>query len=593
MSAKRDTQRQALWDAWLTLGEANKNETLLRIQEIFGQLKQAACVEFKHSAARFARLGTSDEDIYDSLVALMNVYKRVITLGNEINLNSSTVRVLLVGICEVLCSRLREFEEITEQTEDINPVTVEKCRIIDHAAAELGECIIGVEEKFVTRLLAEFRPFTAAVIAEECLHEIYAHFQEGLRLCLAELDDLHLRKIAGLYTDLIKREWEELGNIIKVQVMALESANSQTVDQDSTGELPTVHHILNVLREAYQHVGPVIRELHRLLNSPIARHSGLTFEEFIDTVQPIILPDTEPSAPMDNEFFSLLSHEASAMFEQIQTLYMNAVNQMHHLISDHKVLAEDVVLAFSRIMEVLPKLDVKGNSANAELEPDKKLHLDILKGITETIEIKIESLAESIKSFDEESTSFLHDFSEKCIHPTDEDLQNAQNSIYLTWLNQPPIAIENMAEYFEILPETIDAFKNFKARAQKQMNIFSEKVDKFTFRFKKEVLLYETCTYEEILIHSVSRLRDSDDNEIVNAAKLLDNTYIELEILLKKNDIVAIRPTPHDAFNAFEHDVLVAEKQEGFSKGEIITMMNTGYKQHDRVILRANVIAAR
>jgi len=62
---------------------------------------------------------------------------------------------------------------------------------------------------------------------------------------------------------------------------------------------------------------------------------------------------------------------------------------------------------------------------------------------------------------------------------------------------------------------------------------------------------------------------------------------------LRKNNITPIRPNPQEIFNGKEHEVLVAEKQEGFNKGEIIKLVGSGYRYKDVVLMRANVIAAR
>jgi len=46
-------------------------------------------------------------------------------------------------------------------------------------------------------------------------------------------------------------------------------------------------------------------------------------------------------------------------------------------------------------------------------------------------------------------------------------------------------------------------------------------------------------------------------------------------------------------FNGKEHEVLIAETSEGFAKGEIIKVINPGYKRGDFILTRANVIAAK
>jgi len=46
-------------------------------------------------------------------------------------------------------------------------------------------------------------------------------------------------------------------------------------------------------------------------------------------------------------------------------------------------------------------------------------------------------------------------------------------------------------------------------------------------------------------------------------------------------------------FNPKEHEVLMAESNADFKKGEIVKVMNSGYRRKDLILLRANVIAAR
>jgi len=155
-------------------------------------------------------------------------------------------------------------------------------------------------------------------------------------------------------------------------------------------------------------------------------------------------------------------------------------------------------------------------------------------------------------------------------------------------------------------PPTKDTIQDF-LNERRNHGIFQEQEEKYTkvmaqgvekagktiFRYRKETLLYEICTFEEILFYSVTRLRESTLPQIEEGVKILDETFATLESLLANKEITVIRPAPHEAFNGREHEVLTAEEQEGFAKGEIIKTMTSGYKQGDKVILRANVVAAR
>jgi len=207
-----------------------------------------------------------------------------------------------------------------------------------------------------------------------------------------------------------------------------------------------------------------------------------------------------------------------------------ATRRLRHVARVELLLAAEITAAFAKTRDALRSIM---DQAVPTESPEGQQ--DILKGIAETLEIKVESLREG-----------LHEFRSNCRAIIREDISNRR------------VTLANC-----------------------------------TFRFKKEILLHEICTYEEILTHSVSRLRQSPCPIAAGAAVLLDSTFDVLESILKKRSITIIRPATGTKFNAQEHEVLMAEKQDGFAAGEIIKVLTSGYGQKERVILRANVVAAR
>jgi molecular chaperone GrpE (heat shock protein) len=80
---------------------------------------------------------------------------------------------------------------------------------------------------------------------------------------------------------------------------------------------------------------------------------------------------------------------------------------------------------------------------------------------------------------------------------------------------------------------------------------------------------------------------------IIDFVAEIDKRHRNLEAILAKYGIEKIAPKPFDIFNAKENEVLMAEVNPDFKKGEIIKTMNSGYRLGDLVLVRANVIAAR
>jgi len=595
MSAKRTYQRQALWDLWVALDASIKESIEFRNNEIFANIERAAGVLFERDAARFSRLGVSDEDIYTRLEELMNVYLRVIELAGSIRGGGDRLHVLIGGICEVLNSRLTEFAAVKQGIEAENPVLQEKCLIVARSFSYVNDYIENIGWNFIPWMQDELpeqwaqlcSPDTAditleEVIAKECLPEIYIHFQKWLRICLLELDDLHSRKTAGVYTELIAREWEELANIIKVQVHALEAATTEDIDPSDESNLPTVHTILDMLRMEYQQTGPIIERFQKMLNSPPAHVTAPTYEEF-EAAMVAAINVSEAQKPSADEFFALLDDEAVALFGKLQGELPKTAHMVKRAVNEDRLLAEAVVQEFVKLYRALAAQETP------DISEENRLHHDILAGVTETIEIKIESLQESIETFDAEGQKLLHVFTQEKITPSEDDLRLVQDAVKKAWFDFPHDG-ESLAVFFTTFLQS-EVFDGFRARVQKHTTNYRDKTDKFTFRFKKEILLYEICTFEEIFTHSVSRLRECED--MTDVVALLDAAFARLTTLLEKNSITAISPAAHELFNAFEHEVIIAESQEGFAKGEIIKVVNAGYKQNDKVILRANVIAAR
>ena len=173
----------------------------------------------------------------------------------------------------------------------------------------------------------------------------------------------------------------------------------------------------------------------------------------------------------------------------------------------------------------------------------------------------------------------------KNINDTLKDFKNIEldydfDNIYVTLKEQ--FNLEKIQQFINI--------NSFLSKIEKTFKPYIKKLDDFI----KNTILFEISTFQEIIYYSVVRLRESDDEKILDFTKYIDNIEVEIEKCLINNNILPIKPNPHDMFNAKEHEVLLAEKNEDFVKGQIIKVINYGYKKKDEgVIKRATIIAAK
>ncbi|MCL2287552.1 MAG: nucleotide exchange factor GrpE [Firmicutes bacterium] len=600
--SKNSDKHLALWEAWLGLKEAAEYTVTQSTNELFENYQDAACDALKRSAARLARFGEKDEEMYEPLVKLMGVYQQVVDMGSEIEQDGSVTAALVTGLCEVLNSTLKQFYEDTEGVPDgINPIALEKEMIIRSSQANLlastshfGKVSMAMlrsmspeiwDELYNGVLIPPGKEVPVNFFKDHVLMYMYSFYEDELRRCVLQLDNIHDRKDAKHYTEFLEREWEELGNIIKVQIAALESAASES---------EMVHHILNMLREAYQYTGAAISKFHMHLQSPVARKENPAHEEFDAAMESAVTEPIIPELPRPYDhtvFYALICDEVLDLLEDYKIEFIHVGLLTQKLLITEKMMADEIIQIFDDVRKALPSLSVE--DAPVELsQEDAQLQLNILNGISETVEIKVDSLRDNTEIFVGGWPEFLdNSIAEEPLPLTWEERCEIREVAYQIWVESPPES-DDIKEFFYRL-QTDDIFTPLFERMFKRINAHIEKVDKFVTRFNKDVLIYEICTYEEILMHSASRLRESAWADMAAAENILVGAYSKIEALLEKHDIVPIRPAVHDQFNALEHEILVAESQEGFAKGEIIKLINSGYKHHGFVFRRANVIAAK
>ncbi|MCL2203956.1 MAG: nucleotide exchange factor GrpE [Defluviitaleaceae bacterium] len=583
-----------LFNTWQALATAADEALQGHIAYLFGQLQQTACDVLTEDAARFSRLGSSDERAFAQFIRLMGAYREAVWLIEaSAETHVPAVKELLGGICDILTSRARQFEDMAVGQDTPNPVSDEKRGIVERAHLYTTRQIENLIATFPGKIApASWAALRGAFLMEETenwqeslgkyvrelgIPEVYTHYQDGLRFCLIGLDDLHARKSARLYTELIEREWEVLEALIRVQAKALEDI---TTSPSPSSEVTA--RVLDLLREAYQQTGPLVENLQRLpKNTRVGQTSPCrTYDEFENALGP--LPQIGQATPIDpTPFYEALTEETANVFGQQRIAFLKAAYRLQRMVGVEILLAEEAAALFSTTCAALKAQEIEADEGERQ----------ILTGILETLEIKIESLRESIKDFNGEGASLLQKFAKEKTDVTDEIKEAAYAHIRVMWLAAPPTEAE-LPCFFARCQEG-ESFAPYRADYEKHVAHYTDKMGKAALRFKKDVLLYEVGTYEEILTHSVSRLGESANEAVLAAAARLHDTYAALEILLRKNNIIPIRPAPHDVFNGKEHEVLVAEKHEGFAKGEIIKLMGSGYRHEDRVLMRANVIAAR
>ena len=584
---KAEDKKTSLLQVWEASFGAYRKEHEEGRAKSFALFRRMVLHKFTMDSVHYARL--NDETVYVKLLELMGVYKKIVLEGRIESGISPEAKTLLDGICEVLVSRLSQF--FAKFPSGLgSPVRAEKIQIIEESvivlAEQIGEladattneviCHVGQRQASTANnesgIMGMAIPVSFDINIDfpaEIVENVYGMYTDALLGCLMKLDDLHSRKIAGFFMDLLEREWEELGNIIKVQVGALEEHSLSPIEDSPVSK------VLGMLREVYQHLGPVIEEYKNLFASARLHPEGFILKDDFY----VLAQQLQFSLGFDGrEFIKLLHEEVKHQLGKLLAEFAKATYKIKRLLSGDVLLAAEIAKTFGQLLMRLPDSDDESTGA-------------ILRGIRETTEIKISSLKESMTDFEEQGDKHIKELGiiGQSLEIPDELIGKITDSVKASWLASMP----DDAEKFLESCLNGDEFLPAREYIDKIIDAQLEKVEKTLLSFKKEILLYEICTFEEILTHSVPKLESSVCEATLQAAALLRDVFKELEVILKKNNISVIRPGIRSEFNTREHEVLVAEKNDDFSKGDIIKVLTAGYMYKDSVILRANVIAAR
>lgn len=585
-----------------------------------------------------SRLSMYDENIYECYDRLMDCYNGVVATYNSNPLAFSDVNIKNIydGLYDIIASRAKLFDErnvqkqtgISENGKPLNPIFLEKNGIVLENLKAFGRTFDTIHYKFKidrqrdiififrNKLLESMEIADGIVVIDEICNEIKKDCTEGffrvytetVKNTIINLNDLENRKTVSYYFEALNQEHEILSNIIKVQAGALEKYILQGTEEDQT--VKVINEVLWRLREIYQHYGKETSDI--LLSHGASKHrnkdmnttpaysqedfaeevfSSVNGKSFID---PVVFND------LKEKFIMSMGLLKEAFYKETKNIF-EAVSQKSNTIKDYyeikrvfsqaEAMADDMNSAFKYIHMYYNnnKEKLLNGTDNAE----------ILKGVAETIEIKIESIAENKAAFSDEMERYISDVSGKKPEFDAEEINKNAGICYNNVLSGLTELGKDDRRGILLIKRELNSIYDsetvllYNEKLERMRNQKIEEANKKAVRFIKDHLLFEMMTFEEVITYSVSRLREDSSVNVLEFAKVIDEQSDALANILKRNGILSIYPQPHDIFNGKEHEVLMAEKNEDYKKGEIIKVMNGGYRYGDMVIIRANVIAAK
>lgn len=547
----------------LTKQKSFKQEYVAMIKDAFNQgnkkIKMFILSTFLSHIQNDDSLALFDEDIF-------TIYKKIIDnyicFLNQIENNNfkfnDDVLKNLSGIISVLKSQVSFFCE--EKHIDINPIYTEKKNITAKYLDNIYKDIDNLcNENFENINLEDVKDYFINV----CLDS----YRQNLIACFNAINDIENRKQISHFNDVLSEEREILSSIIKLQITPLEKLCKYEQEKD------VIDTLLMPIIEVYQQTGKSFDMLNNKLKN-LNTNININFEKDNENIKKTILTFFENIKQPEQQ----CKDEVLVIFQKyIQYLKQNIINKQQQNVD----LTKSTIEKFLKLTN-----NIKNNFKNIEQYINKNKNIyeksplyNIIQGIYESISIKVDNIQEK------ENETFLD---------KDEMYKNMESSVKK--LESLKINYDFEIIYEHLKNDTLQNirdytdFKNIQKDLEQTFVPYIKKLDDFL----KNTILFEISTFQEIMYYSVVRLRESDEVSIKQFIKYIDNIEQNIENNLEENEIIIIKPNPHDMFDGKEHEVLIAEKNENFLKGQIIKVINYGYKKKNNgVIKRATVIAAK
>ncbi|MDR1000938.1 MAG: nucleotide exchange factor GrpE [Clostridiales bacterium] len=555
-------------------------------------------------AGRNARLSGYDEKLVGAYGRLIDYYLRAVEILDKRKGDISTVSVrnILRELYDTFLIRVQLFaahrsdnqvvsERIALQSACVSYFIfsfADTERMFRHSKyndPNLAECREGYFDAFFDKLLEN--------ILELLVEKHYETYAKSVSECVNSLNNIAGRKVLNHYLTQLKYE-NELKNIINRYAIGLRHELGRAAG--NSYEKETTQDILNLVHEAAEFYDSECVELILAIETQTTEpYRPETQEEFagacremLSNTRLLIKRDYDETLSNYAEMLKRLQNEvesgASAIVNmctsQMRDPFIDATRRVLCAAKATIDMAESITINFCRINSLYREQDYSRSSIGSSAKA-------IMDGINETLYIKAESLNEAIETFGARAKDF-----------SSARLAREANTIEKTQFAQVAFDIIkrmnmlNWERLFELLHDS-EPMAAYAKRVGDMAERWVEGAKKEITRFVRDSVLYEVGTFEEILRYSVTRLRESDDDNVKDYVELVDKVTTQMEQLLALDGIEMIRPAPHDMFNGKEHEVIMAEKSGEFAKGEIIKCVTSGYRQGEKILTRANVIAAK
>lgn len=511
------------------------------------------------------------EDLYSFSEEIKDIYSKCINIfyKNMERFKSEEIREILSGIIWSLENILETYPKDNE-----NRIELERVHMVSDAIQQMKNVFVNSIQEFIDhKLNSELLEFDLTETIEELIRHIFNN--EG-----SNIKELHAYSLKNLNLLEKREEGKKYISFVAKAKKHLETYQNIDVDNlkrqiDDNEDLEIFKNIILVIKELYRKLDNKENELYLIINES-------SFSTKIITGSYNRLRHSEHMAQdiiNNEELIMLVSNFQSHKIEVLEQLTLSIMDEMNKAItfSMHELASQSKEIQFlsCHIVESLKQANTCLQEIKVEENNEKNEEIELLKVLKETIKIKYETVKER-------DLTYLLNKKENIVAYEKQLIDFKVNFQ------------DNIKDYFEkMIIESKEYFLNAQKAFEKIIQQLFSKNQNEDLDFLRSDLLFEIVTLEEIVKYCLPKLKDSPKNDVQRVIDIIESCYKQIEKNISLAKIETIEPATHERFNGKDHEAILVEEQNGYKKGEIISVHTKGYRYKNVPVVRANVVAAK
>lgn len=503
------------------------------------------------------------ESLYDTLDKLKINYQKYIDSHDPSQIQSVYAQQTLTGVIESITNAIEEFPDDEE-----NPLIYERMLFVSTAILRLKDQINKLEEdvfhEFVlpNSINNDFTKLITQHLLMTC-RNLQGPLDILINQATIDFNNIKERPEINKYIGIFKNELVLLGNFIHFDLEIGDAAISK-----AETERLMIEYIVP-LRDFYTQVKKVLDKSNELLKIEF-KPEPLEIDNLESIIEGNIFKDVKLKELMEIveiDKKNTIDMAITYVNDELTKVLKSEIKKLKKISSKFELLSCVVVEIVEMGLEKLGEIQFQA------IEDDTERL--IAKGVVDTLHLKHEALKEKDAEYHLKKKENYLTFTESFLSFKETFEQNCESFLEAS------------------INGSNDGFIRSSERFTKLVSKENEDNLAQDLKYIKEDILFEYATLEDMINQSIQKLQASKNEVAQEFSKIVYQLYNDLGDQLKKQDIIRLLPKVGDTFNGKIHEVVIIDAEEGFHKGEIIRVQNSGFLYGQRILKRAAVIVAK